>query len=148
MRERLKHHEAALAAMENGDLDTMQAAAQNGMEAEDLERLRADIATTTEDINGAPTPLPLPPDMRYRNVSCFGKSERIATWHEAPDKVWRLRRRQLIAYELLQDAGDKFHRQADPLLPQRRGWHGRVAAHPPSRAVLPPVPRPWPRASS
>ena len=107
MRERLKHHEAALAAMENGDLDTMQAAAQNGMEAEDLERLRADIATTTEDINGAPTPLPLPPDVRYRNVSCFGKSERIATWHEAPDKVWRLRRRQLIAYELLQDAGDK-----------------------------------------
>lgn len=60
------------------------------------------IATAVND-----EPRPPPPDVRYVNVSCFGEHERVATWHEAPRRVWRLRRRQLIAYELLKDAGDK-----------------------------------------
>jgi hypothetical protein len=106
MRERLVNYEAALAAIDDGDLDAAHAAAPNNdLEAEDLERLRADIATALEE-----EPTPPPPDVRYTTEVIDGVPERVATWYEGannPSKIWRLRRRQLIAYDLLKEAGDK-----------------------------------------
>jgi hypothetical protein len=61
--------------------------------------------------------------VRYTTEKIDGVAERVATWYEHVDandpdatwsntderwyKIWRLRRRQLLAYELLKDAGNK-----------------------------------------
>ena len=105
MREQLKHHEAASSAMDTGDLDEIQHAAQNDMEADDLQRLRDDIAAAANE-----EPVPPPPNVCYAHVWVNGSLERVATWYEElhdRTQIWRLRHRQLIAYELLKDIGQK-----------------------------------------
>lgn len=108
MRERLKNHEAVMAAVNEGDVDAVHSAAAHGagddtMTEEDLRRLRNDIESQR---TGNETAVPQP-DLRYTTETIDGEIVTVATWHETADTVWRLRRRQLLAFELLKYAGDK-----------------------------------------